>query len=93
THWRSFAQKLTTDNGGEAALEWRDRAVLHFAPRGMQSSSNTQVASRLEFLVQTKSADRKKWIDITPDPGFKEQYQTLVHDIQNRLRRLGYQFN
>jgi hypothetical protein len=93
THWRPFEQNLVRNNGGEETVELRDRAVLHLSPRGAQSSRNTQVASRLEFVVQTKSADRKKWIDITPEPGFKEQYQTLVYDIQNRLRRLGYQFN
>lgn len=93
TNWRSFEQNLVTENGGEEKLELRDRAVLHFSPRGVQASRNSQVASRLEVFVQTKSADRKKWIDITPEPGFKEQYQRLVDDIQNRLRRLGYQFN
>ena len=93
TNWRALTQKLVTDNGGEETFELRDRAVLHLSSRGAQSSRNTQVASSLEFVVQTKSADRKKWIDISPEPELEEQYKVIVYDIQNRLRRLGYQFN
>jgi hypothetical protein len=93
TNWRLNTQTIQTESG-EKTLQWRDRAILHLSPRGVQTADrSTAVASTLEFEMEIKGAKKDSWIAITPDPAFQEQYAALVADLQNRLRHRGYQFN
>jgi hypothetical protein len=93
TNWRLSTQTTTLANGEVAALQVRDRAVLHLSRRGTDSDRSTSVASTLEFEMEMKGTKKDNWNRITPEPAFQEQYAKLVSELQNRLRHRGYQFN
>jgi len=92
TNWRRSFETYQSENG-EVKVEVRDRAVLHFSPRGIQSDrSTTLVASRLEFELQKKDEKKDHWTTIAPSPDYEEQYAAITQDIQLRLRARGYIF-
>jgi hypothetical protein len=93
TNWRMSTESITGADGEVAALEVRDRAILHLSPRGVESDRSTAVASTMEFEMEMKGVKKDTWVDITPDPGVQEQYAAIVQELQNRLRHRGYQFN
>lgn len=92
THWRVIEDEVETDRG-EERVQYRDRAVIHFTSKGYQGDRLSLVSSRIEFELQMRTEASDRWIPVTPDPRFEEQYLSIVDQIQNRLRRLGYRFN
>ena len=92
THWRIIEEMVPTANGDEV-IELRDRALIHFTAKGYQGRQLSLVSSKIEFEIQMRSSENDKWITISPDPRFKDQYSHIVDQIQNRLYRLGYRFN
>jgi hypothetical protein len=93
TNWRLSTQTIARPNGEVAALQVRDRAILHLSPRGIDADRNTSVASTMEFEMEMRGVKKDSWVAITPDPGVQEQYAAIIQELQNRLRHRGYQFN
>ena len=93
SNWRYSTQTLTSPDGEVKTLQVRDRAVLDLSRRGVESDRTTSVESTLEFEMEMKGAKKDQWLKIIPDPAFQEQYAAIAHDLQNRLRHRGYQFN
>jgi hypothetical protein len=93
TNWRLSTQTIARADGETVTLQVRDRAILHLSPRGIESDRSTSVASTLEFEMEMKGAKKDSWLDIAPDPAVQEHYAAVVHELQNRLRHRGYQFN
>lgn len=72
----------------------RDRAILHLSPRGKQPGRETTlVASSLQFEMQKIDFKKKKWIYVTPDSIYQQQYASIADDLKTRLRKKGYIFN
>ncbi|MFQ5792804.1 MAG: hypothetical protein ACE5JI_20230, partial [Acidobacteriota bacterium] len=70
-----------------------DRAIIHLSPRAIQSDRSTMVASRIQFEVQLWMEKTDRWVDVSADEHLVEEYASIVNEIQNRLRKLGYIFN
>ena len=92
TNWRIIEETIPTQDG-DTVIEFRDRALIHFSAKGYQGRQLSLVSSKIEFEIQMRSSENDKWVPISPDPRFKDQYSHIVDQIQNRLYRLGYRFN
>jgi hypothetical protein len=93
TDWRMITQTIQLETGNQL-LEYRDRVILHLSPRGIQSDrGQTLVASSLQFQMQMRLEGKDRWVDITPHPTYREEYTSIVHEVQTRLRKRGYVFD
>ena len=95
THWREGREAPIAWKEPEDALGVRDRAILHLSPRGQETGGGdvTLVASTLQFEMQKRDWKKKKWVYVTPDSVYLDQYRRLVGDLRDRLRKRGYIFN